>query len=608
MSNQNNLYSQAVEYYLSNNLTKAMSICQKILQKNQKDDKALNLYGLIMLSQGKNDQAVSMFSKAIVSNQKNVEAVSNLANAYKASGMLEKALDTYQYAIKQNPNFEKAYYNAAVVLSELERYDEAVYLFQKTIEICPDFFDAYLSLSAILKQEGDILGAIELLKKAPINDKTKMARALLYSSAKEHDTALGLIEQLLKTIQNCDVYANYGIVLFNAKKYEEAKNAYLRALSFDNQADKVYSNLSNCLVCMGELKTAKGAIVKAISLNPGFADHYVNLGVLLKKCGEMAEAELSFLKAIEIDAKNKAALTNLGILKMFFGDYGLGFKLYENRSKPLVSSMISKTWEGQSIDGKKLLVYHEQGFGDTLNFARLLQDEKLKNVSIYFLPQKELFALFRSSTLDCIVLEASELHSGELKFDYHVPLLSLLSILDIRHQSIPRCSNYIIPDILKVSRIKNKLSKSNRKKIGIAWQGNKEYSGDSDRSSNLEYFTKFFLNRFDIVSLQKDIDSMDRDVFANSDGMYDFSSDIVDFVDTVAIIQNVDFVVTVDTSVAHLSGVCGVQTFLMLPLIPDWRWGNSGESSDWYDNFILVRQIESGNWEFCFEKIVKLLS
>jgi hypothetical protein len=603
MATNDILYRQSVDEYLAGNLAKASNICQKILQKNQKDDKTLNLFALIQSANGKIDQAILYFEKAIRANPKNSEALTNLANAYQSKKQYEKAIDTYEKAIEVNPKFSKSYYNAAILLKELGNIEQAKELLKKAISLEPNFVDPYTNLAAIYKSENDLDEALAALKDAPKDERVLSSRALILSEKKEHEEALRQINMAIELKPNHEMLNNLGIVLSSAKRHEEAIYAYLQAVAMKNDFDTAYSNMANSFLELKDEQKAKGALFKAISLNPNSASSYVNLGFYLKKIGDISGAKESFTKALEIDPKNRPAATNLGILLMFTGNLRNGFALYENRAKPLIKSS-SPEWMGEVLDGKQLFIYHEQGFGDTLNFARLLLNHRFYGHDVIFMPQKELFSIFYESSLPIKIASQDDALQDGFDFDFHVSLMSLPYLLDITQDNIPNNINYINIDKTRKAFFQSKLS-NNTKKIGIVWQGNKDYSGDADRSVSLHFFDRFLSAGYTIVSLQKELNKAQFDEFANGKEAFEFASELNSFSDTAALISSLDCVVSVDTSVAHLAGVLGIRTFILLPFIPDWRWGSESDYSAWYDSVTLCRQIERRNWNDAFEVAFK---
>ena len=588
------LYSEAVDSYLKGNIAKSSTLCQKVLQKNQKDDKALNLFGLIQGLLGKGDIAISFFERAIKANPKNIEAMTNLANGYQNQKDYSKALEVYGKAIELDPTFAKSYYNAALALREIGDNEQAKVLLRKCIELEPDFIEPYTNLAAIFKDQNDLEEALASLVGAPIDERVLSTGALILSKLMKHDEALEGIGQAIELKPNHEMLNNQGIILSNAKRDQKAIYSYLQAISVKNDFDTAYSNMAASFLNLGDEQKAKGALLKAISINPDSASNYVNFGFYLKKIGDVDGAQAVFLKALEIDPKNKPAATNLGILQLYKGSFRDGFALYESRVKEMIKCT-KPLWNGEDLLGKRLFVYHEQGFGDTLNFSRLLFDERLASQDVVFMPQKELYSLFLTSSLPARVVSGEEALSEDFTFDYHLPLMSLPYYLGL--ESAFGNVNYINIDTERKDYFASKLSGIKSKKIGIVWQGNKDYSGDADRSIKLSMLGRFLDAGYALVSLQKNIDETEFESFAKGREVFEFSSDISSFADTAALIASLDCVLSVDTSVAHLAGILNKPTFLLLPFMADWRWRDEGEKSDWYESMMLCRQSERGVWE-----------
>jgi len=602
MSKIDKYYSEAVDTYLAGNFPKALTSCQKALQKDKNDDRVLNLYALIQSQLGNQNSAISLLEKAVKINPKNIEAITNLANIYQNKKEFDKALILYKKAIDINPKFAKAYYNAAIAMRELGQSSEAKNLLRQAIEFDSSMVDSYINLSAIYKAEGDTDEAVSVLENSPQDVRVLASKALLLSEKKMHSEAIEVIGNALAINTTPELLNDFGIVLSNAKRYDDALSAYMQAVAMKNDFDIAYSNLADIFLFLGDEQKAKGALIKAITINPDSAANYVNFGVYLKKIGEIKSAEEAFLKALSIEPANFAACTNLGIINMYLGNYEPGLELYEKRKKPFIKTH-KPLWSGEDLDGKILFIYHEQGFGDTINFARLLFDRRFEGKNIFFMPQKELYSLFKNSSIPCKTIDFEYITSGDFYFDYHLPLMSLLSIVGVKETAIPQNIQYINIEKTKKNHFDILLAGAKGKKIGVVWQGNKDYSGDKERSVELSFFTRLIDDGHTLVSLQKDINENEAELFAKESNMYDFSSELSSFSDTAALIDNLDLVITIDTSVAHLSGAIGVKTFILLPYVPDWRWGVNGEKTKWYDSVILFRQHTRNDWRSVFDDV-----
>jgi Flp pilus assembly protein TadD len=566
------LYNNAANAYEAGDMDGAKSWANKCLKIDQKEFRSLNLLGVILANEGKNEAAANAYQKSLEANPRNPQTINNLANILSKEGELQKAANLYKNAIIMDPYFTTARQNFAKTSLKLGNYDEAISESAKCFELDSTNGEPLITLGNALKNKKEFIAAEEAYK-----------IALNYPKNKK------------------DALIELGILKSEQKLSDEALGYFVEVLQIDPNHSGSYCNISSILIDKGELVKAKGAVIKAFELDQNDAVNHINLGVLLKWEGKYEEAKEAFLKAIELGDPKNAAKTNLGLLLMLSGDYEQGLAFYEYRPKTGILCNAPK-YEGEDLGGKTLLVYHEQGFGDTINFARLLKHEKLKNASIIFSPQEPLQALFAASSLGVTVMSQAQIVEQNSHFDYHTSLINLLLSLHIRANNIPENVKYICDDKEKVKFFADKLP-NGKQKIGIVWSGNKQYTGDILRSINATSFVALKNIPATFVSLQKEFQQEDMELLQKELGLIDLSELLVDFTDTSALIESLDLVITVDTSVAHLSAAKGKPTWILIPSVPDWRWGMSGDCTPWYDSVRLFRQTTGGNWEEVFERI-----
>jgi tetratricopeptide (TPR) repeat protein len=600
------LYEKAAICFDKGDFEGAKSYAQKCLKLDQKEFRVLNLLGVVLSEEGKLDSAKNAYLKSIEANPKNPQTLNNLGNMYAKTGDGASAIEYYKKAIAADGSFLTARYNLAKTLGELRYYDEAIDEAYRCLELEPSFLRAYLTIGICLKEQKHYAEAKDAYIKA-LQDETNVVDALINLGvlAKDEKNLAESEAYLRKAAEiapnNELVFNNLGVTLHAAKKYAEAIEAFFRSIAIFPQNESAFSNLSSLLMEIGDYQKAKGAILKALEINPNSVPAYTNFGVLLKWLGDYEESAKAFMKAVELDPSNTAARVNLGILLMLFGDFAQGLPLYEMREK---SSVVcdKPLWSGEELEGKTILVYHEQGFGDTINFARLLTHKAFQGAKIIFSPQDALQPLFKSSALPCITMNHEEIEAQKPHFDYHTSLVSLLFVLNITKNTIPPSIDYIAKDAKKVEFFASKIPQKPLK-IGIVWQGNKQYVGDTKRSIPAQLFDKLKDERISFVSLQKEFDAEDLAHLGESIALLDFSGELNDFADTAALIAALDMVITVDTSVAHLAATMGKPTWVLLPVAPDWRWGLEGESTPWYASARLFRQAADANWDKVIEKI-----
>ena len=350
---------------------------------------------------------------------------------------------------------------------------------------------------------------------------------------------------------------------------------------------------------MGRLEEAIDYFKKSLNIHPTDSIALFNLGRAFEDMLKPDEALLSYDKAIGANPDYAKAHLNKSMILLARGNFEAGLPLYEWRHK---AERIKKPfWSGiESINGKTILIYCEQGFGDTIQFCRYAKLLKNLGATIILEAQEPLVSLL--SNVDGIskIIAAGE---DAPDYDYAYPLLSLPFALKTTLDTIPSQEKYIHPNPLKVGFFKLKLEAATKSCIGIAWSGSLAHMGDSMRSIKLSNLVRHLPDDLQYINLQKEIREIDCEALEASSNILDFKADIVDFSDTAALIENLDLVISVDTSIAHLAGALGKPTWILLPYSPDWRWFIDREDSPWYPTAKLYRQKTQSDWDEVIERV-----
>ncbi len=577
MQKTDELYNKAANAFNAGDYEGAKYWANKCLAVDKKEFRSLNLLGVILAMEGKSEAAANAYQKSLEANPRNPQTINNLANLLSKEGELQKAASLYQNAIVLDPGFLTARQNLAKTLLKLGNFDEAISEAAKCFELDSTDGSSLITLGNALRQKKEYEAALEAY-----------TIALGYPKSQK------------------DALIELGLLKSEQKLHDEALGYFVKVLQLDPNHAASYCNISSILIDKGQISQAKGAIIKAFELDPNDAVSHINLGVLLNWEGKREEAKNAFAKAIELGDPKNAAKTNLGLMLMAEGDYENGFALYDYRPKTgLICD--APVYGGEELEGKTLLVYHEQGFGDTINFARLLKHKKLSGAKIIFSPQEPLLSLFKASTLGVSVMSQDEITAQNPHFDYHTSLVDLLRTLEVRADAIPQNINYIITDAKKAEQFASKLD-TKKRKIGLVWSGNKQYLGDVLRSIDYKLFGALKNPSVQFVSLQKECEPLELETLKNELDILDFSVELEDFSDTAALISSLDMVISVDTSVAHLAATMGKPTWILLPLAADWRWGTGGETTPWYENVKLLRKGADEEWSDVLAKVANSLN
>ena len=365
-------------------------------------------------------------------------------------------------------------------------------------------------------------------------------------------------------------------------------------------------NQANAHLAQGELNTAITSYEHTIELSPNHLKAQINLASAQKEIGRLSDAGKTLAAAAMLAPANPEILWNEALLLLSLGDYQSGWAAYEaRRSLPgfAIRHQDKPSWNGTSREGGKLLIHAEQGLGDTIQFCRYLSQFVESDIDYVIEVPEKLLPLLSS-------LPTSENHvavAEKPRCDFQAPLLSLPDLIGPAEPFFPSTGAYLSAEEYSVIEWQERLPSDGKQRVAICWQGNPDYRADTSRSVPLEAFapiaelpyvrlislqqgdaTKGLGNQpwgFDVVSLGNDIDLEGA------------------FLDSAAILKSVDLLITSDTAMAHLGGALGVETWLALAFVPDWRWGLSGTETPWYPSMTLYRQPQHGDWASVFNKM-----
>ena len=417
-----------------------------------------------------------------------------------------------------------------------------------------------------------------------------------------------------KIPENIDALHLLGLIKYQEGKNKEAIELIEKAISIRGDIAIFHGNLGMVYDSIGDENKSIKEFETALKIDSNYegawrADY--NLGVYYSSIGEIEKAIDYYDKCIERNLGFKDAKWNKALALLLLGKYKEGFENYDSRfekEKPIDSRVFGNPkWNGENLQEKKILVITEQGAGDNFQFIRYLKllKEKYVDCKIILECQSEIKNLFSNLKEIDEIINKDRGKIPDIGFDYYIHLMSLPKILGITLENIPYKEKYLFIDKNKVNQFKEHFNK-NKLNIGIVWAGNPEQENDKNRSMKFEDIKELGkIKGIQLYSLQKGkvVDEVD---FTNT-GIIDLSHEIKDYEDTAGIIENLDLIISVDTSVAHLSGALGKETWTLLTKIPDWRYLLEGEKSIWYDSMKLFRQKERGNWKSVIENVKREL-
>lgn len=448
------------------------------------------------------------------------------------------------------------------------------------------------------------------LRREPDSPEHIIKLALLLKDSRRLAEAEVYLKQALRIKpDSSEIYVHLGGLFMDRNRLREAAEAFNAAISLGDHSVETSMNLGSVLQGLGMLNEAAKILRFANDAYSTCAEAAIRLAVALTELHQLAEAESLLLQAEKTHPENleiKYLQANIYFLQ---GRNDLAWDKYEARFQVHgIYEPKIRRWKGQALTGKKILLYHEQGFGDSIQYFRYAPAvSRLGGTAVLWL-QKPLQRLQSGLPGHCVTHWGDELPAE--KFDYACPLLSLPLVLQNIQHKVPIPSPYLTVDSAISQRWRQFFTTTfaNEKPIiGVAWSGNSLHKRDTQRSIGFAMIRQLFLfSQFNWVSLQTSAPQAPEDSIAPP--ILDISRQLTDFAETAGIIDNLNLVISVDTAVAHLAGAMGKPTWLLLPFHPDPRWQLNRNDTPWYPSMQLFRQSVSGNWLSVLEEICLCLS
>jgi tetratricopeptide (TPR) repeat protein len=537
---------------------------------------------------------------------------------HQQAGELEQAEQVFQQVLRIDPSEARAWFMLGTLYQGRKQTGEAERCFRQAVRLKPGEAEGYYSLGSALLQQGKQEEAATVYEKC-LAIKSDYAEALanlgfIRGEQGKRDEAVTLYRRALQiNPRYAEVHHNLGNVLKDQDQLEEAVPCFLEALRLKPDYVKAYLNLGITLVLKGKPEEAEGYFRRALTCQPDNAEVLNSLGAARSAQGRLREAIDFYHQALRLSPDFAEAHWNLALASLLLGDFKLGWSEFEwrwkcPRTKPWFA-FSQPLWDGSSLAGKTIVLQEEQGLGDILHFVRYARLVKERGGTvIVHCPRKLTRLLAGCVGVDRVVGRGDPLPPHH----FYAPLLSLPGIFGTNLETIPGQAPYLFADPALVAHWRTELAPVRRFRVGIVWQGNPGHPWDRPRSIPLASFEP--LSRVPgvrLISLQKGPGTeqlqavADRFAVISLGGQVDETSGA--FMDTAAIMQNLDLVITADTSSAHLAGALGVPVWVAVFLTPDWRWLMDREESPWYPSMRLFRQTRLGDWAGVFGRIAQAL-
>ena len=452
-------------------------------------------------------------------------------------------------------------------------------------------------------QKGDAKLALQhchdLLARDPQHIQTLLFAAIASRSLEWLDDALDFTNraQMLAPSQPA-IYSLMGDILLLQNKPEPALTALTKAQHLGDATAQINFNIGSAYLSLGIYEDAKIYFDQALSIDSQMVAAHVNKGLAEHSLMNLNAALNCFDAALSVDPKNIDAQWNKSHVLLTLGRYVEGFQLYETRwEHPKIQlkerKFSSRLWLGQEhLSGKKILLYAEGGFGDTIQFIRYakLFDPDVKLIIQCQLP---LIELVRGMGLGAEIIASGDTPPSH---DFHCPIMSLPLAFGTTVDTVPLFDRYMYASDKHLKKWGAFLGQITGHKIGIVARGSSTFSSNQSRSFDLKAMVAQLPQNVSYVLLQKDLSDDERAFIDSCDNIIAPGDALENFSDTAAICTLLDQVISVDTGVAHLSAALGRPTTILLPFRPDWRWGYQQSRTPWYPSAQLVRQTGHGNW------------
>lgn len=465
--------------------------------------------------------------------------------------------------------------------------------------------DQAMALAAKASQSGDFAEAQRLygalIQQKPDHAEPFYQLALVLYRQRRLRPAAGLIRWAIALNPGIAHYhADLGVMVNGLRLKGERYRCYRRALTLDDKNYAIHMNMAAALFDLGKIEESEAAALHAQKLRPNHFGVLSNLANAQFKLGKMDSALANFRQALAINPESPEVRKNLGMVTMMKGRLKEGAAYYESRfesedGKGEGRAYSQPRWKGERLNGETVFLHVEQGIGDTLNFCRYAPLIKARGAGRVIIEAQEPLLPLLKSLKGCDELLPKE--APPPAFDLYCPMLSLMHVFGTTLETIPADVPYLFADPERVARWAEAVPDRGRLRVGLVWAGSPMHMNDHHRSMPLTALTPLTdVAGVDFYSLQVGAPRGQIAEAGWEGRVTDLGGHVRDFADTAAIMQHLDLLISVDTSVVHLAGALGRPCWVMTPFAPDWRWLLDREDTPWYPSLRLFRQGAEGTW------------
>jgi tetratricopeptide (TPR) repeat protein len=461
-------------------------------------------------------------------------------------GKIKKAITCFEKAMALDPQNVDAHYHMGMALSGLGKSKKAVASFRRALEINPNYFQGWFQL---------------------------------------------------------------GLLLTKTDSMDHAITCLLTAVEICPDDARAYFRLGNALAEQNHIDLAISCYRQAVQLKPDDIEACIELANVLVAQGDIEAAITFFDRALAIHSNHPVARWNRSVAHLLSGNFDKGWKDFDWRQR-LPGQQVcglqdaeNNHWEGESFTDKRLLIYSEQGLGDTLQFVRYLPTVKALGGTVILATYKPLLPLLKNCDGIDHLEELPANGCPSSSYDLCLPIMSLPVVFHTTLETIPAQIPYLDADPLKTKAWRHRFAHQ-AFRVGIVWKGSPSHANDRNRSCQLEQFLPLMkMPGIQWYGLQKGPGAEEIHQIESPFMIDILGEEFEDFGDTAAVIENLDLLISVDTAVVHLAGAMGKTVWTLLPYAPDWRWQRNRDDSPWYPSMRLYRQPARGDWASVFEQV-----
>ncbi len=576
--------------------------------------------GVALQELGRLAEALAAEDRALALRPGYATAHFNRGNILRGLGRLDEAIAAYDRALKAEPAYPEALVNRGMALNARGRAVDALKDFRRALALRPDYAAAHVGAARAhgqLNQMADALGALDtVLASDPGNRDALLAKAEILREIDRAEEALAIADGILAgNPADAAVHVSRAYALARLKRFVEALAAAEAAADCAPKNAEAHLTRGMGLSHLGRYEEAWEALEAAERLGAAGARLHHVRAVAFGEAGRLEESLAAYDRVIEENPEDASAHHYRSFILLARGDYETGWAEQEWRLKGARFARpnlltVAPLWRGEDVRAKKVLLYSEQGAGDVIQFVRYAPLVAARGGRVSMVVHGSLRRLFAANFPDMDVSDDIGLRTG---FDYQAPLMSLPHIFATNTEAaIPRDVPYLTADPERVAKWAARLG-GDGFKVGIGWQGNRDYSADQFRSIPLKHFAPLAdvpgvrlisvqavhgLEQLHDLPARMAVETLGEELTANPDG----------FREMAAVMANLDLMILSDSAPAHLAGALGRPVWVALHDQPDWRWLSERTDSPWYPTMRLFRQRQAGDWAGVFAKIAAALA